>query len=442
MLVVIYVFAPYFSKEVAGGGVEGSATVADVITWSGVICACTAPFLGVLMDRGGRRKPLLGFFLAVISICAIALWWSTPTGGLGVGWTVALLVLAFCSYTYSEVMHNAMLPAAGRPEALPHISGAGLALGNLGAVIGLLVVAAATLQPQLFGFDVAAHDPERFTGPYAGVWMAVFVIPFFLFMPDGAVAGGTWRAAAGDLLGLRQNKGFNPAERVRRLRTYVRDLFSKSPDTMRFLIGRMIYADGLAAVLTLGGVYTATFLGWSGLETALYGVYGSVFAAFGGLMGGALDQRFGAKRAILIELSITMAVIVIQLSITPDALFFGLIPAGHTVLPGPVFNSLADVTYLGFIALIAMSLTACISSSRYMLVAVAPKGRVGEFFGFYAMAATLTVWMGPALYAFFARAFDDQRIGMASLLILFVVGLGVLMTVKHDGRARAEAPAG
>lgn len=438
MLVVIYVFAPYFSREVAGGGVEGSARVADVMTWAGVICACTAPLLGAMMDRGGARKPLMGVFLGIIAVCAILLWWSTPTGGLGVPLTMALMVLAFCAYTYSEVMHNAMLPAAGRPSALPHISGSGLALGNLGSVIGLLVVAAVTLNAEALGFSQAAHDPQRFTGPYTGIWLIVFIIPFFLYMPDGAVQGGTWRNAASNLFGLRRPGGFSVRERLGRIRAYVGDLFRSSPDTMKFLLGRMIYADGLTAVMALGGVYTATFLGWSALETALFGIYGSIFAALGGFLGGALDQRFGAKRAIIIELCVVMAVYIGMLSVTQDTVFFGLVPAGHDILGGEIFTKLSDWVYLGFMAVLAMALTACISSSRYMLVAVAPKARIGEFFGFYAMAATLTVWMGPLLYAVISRTFNDQRIGMASLMLLFGAGLAILLTVKHSGRAQSD----
>jgi MFS transporter, UMF1 family len=441
MLVVIYVFAPYFSKHVAGGGVEGAAKVADVITVSGIICALTAPFLGAMMDRGGKRKGILGVFIALIVLCAIGLWWSTPTGGIGVAGTAILLTTAFCAYTYSEVMHNAMLPAAGVPKALPHISGMGLGLGNLAAVIGLLVVAGLSIG-QVFGpADNPLHELERFTGPYTGIWMAIFVIPFFLFMPDGAIAGGTWRGAAAELLGLKKNNGFNPVERLGRLRSYFVDLFRTSPDTMKFLIGRMIYADGLTAVMTLAGVYTATFLGWSGLEVALYGIYGSVFAAIGAFCAGPLDRALGAKGAIIVEIVVTMIMIAALLSITPDSIFYGLVPGNHAVWGGPVFNTLSDVTYLVFVGVIAASITACISSSRYMLVAVAPKERVGEFFGFYAMAATLTVWMGPALYSFFSRQFNDQRIGMASLSILFVVGLAILLMVKHDGRPTGDTPA-
>jgi UMF1 family MFS transporter len=433
MLVVIYVFTPYFAENVAGGGVEGSALVAETIALAGIICALTAPLLGAMMDRGGRRKPVLFVLLGVIAVSAAALWWTTPEGGLGVPATMTLLVFTFCAYTYSEVMHNAMLPAAGRPDVLPNISGIGLALGNLGSVIGLMVVAVIVLVPAL-GFDPALHEPERFTGPYTAIWLAVFILPFFLFMPDGAVPGGTWKRASSDLLGLTKNGGFNPFERARRFGAYFMDLFRTSPDAMKFLISRMIYADGITAVMGLGGVYTATFLGWSGLETALFGIYGSLFAVLGGFLGGPLDHAFGAKRAIMVELTGIMIAMLLLLSITPDAIFYGLIPAQGEIWSGPVFTTLPDIAFLGCIAFLTTSITACIASSRYMLVSVAPKERVGEFFGFYAMVGSITVWIGPALYATFSRGFNDQRIGMASLMLLFIGGIIMLTTVKATGR--------
>ena len=55
------------------------------------------------------------------------------------------LVLGFVGYSYSEMMHNAMLRGSGRPEALSQISGAGIGLGQLSSALalgGLAVVAA------------------------------------------------------------------------------------------------------------------------------------------------------------------------------------------------------------------------------------------------------------------------------------------------------------
>jgi hypothetical protein len=56
-LIVIYVFAPYFAKELAGGGEHGLSLSGLTVTLAGIATALTAPFLGVIADKAGRRKP-------------------------------------------------------------------------------------------------------------------------------------------------------------------------------------------------------------------------------------------------------------------------------------------------------------------------------------------------------------------------------------------------
>jgi len=84
------------------------------------------------------------------------------------------------------------------------------------------------------------------------------------------------------------------------------------------------------------------------------------------------------------------------------------------------------------VSIVAIAATASISSSRAMLVQLAPAGRSGEFFGLYAIASTITVWMGPLLVEIFTNAFNSQRIGMASIVILFAIGVMVLTFVKVE----------
>lgn len=124
-----------------------------------------------------------------------------------------------------------------------------------------------------------------------------------------------------------------------------------------------------------------------------------------------------------------VAALLVQLSITQESLFFGAV-ANYQVWDGLVFQTLSDLTYLGLIAVVAVAATASISSSRAMLVTLAPPGRSGEFFGLYAIAGTITVWMGPLLVELFTTTFNDQRIGMGSISLLFLIGLVVLFTVK------------
>ena len=126
----------------------------------------------------------------------------------------------------------------------------------------------------------------------------------------------------------------------------------------------------------------------------------------------------------------------LQVSITQDALLFGLIPSGHQIWTGlgsGLFTTLSDVIYFLMIIPTAISIVACISSSRYMLVHISPPERIGEFFGFYAMAASVTVWIGPLVVSILTATFNDQRIGFSGVGLLFIAGLiGIAFFVKAD----------
>src|SRR5689334_19993316 len=177
MLIVTYVFPPYFQTFIIGDAVRGQAEVAAATGWAGIIAALTAPVLGSMMDRGGPRKPLMALFVAVLAIVGVALWWALPgakdaagvfhppTAGLGVMGTMAFLVASYVAYSYSEMMHNAMLRTSGRPESLSQISGAGIGLGQLAAALCLTgVVILAVAAPQL-GSDQGGYVLQRGTGP-------------------------------------------------------------------------------------------------------------------------------------------------------------------------------------------------------------------------------------------------------------------------------------
>ena len=203
---------------------------------------------------------------------------------------------------------------------------------------------------------------------------------------------------------------------------------------MTFLVARMFYADAMAALLALGAVYVALFLGWNFLEMLCYAIFASACAFCGGIFGGWLEGKVGVKRALALEILAMIVVGLVQLSITRDSLFLGLVE-NVVVWDGLVFRTLSDLVYLGLISVIAVAATASISSSRSMLVTLAPPGRSGEFFGLYAIAGTITVWMGPLLVEQFTLWSGDQRIGMTSIHLLFVIGLAALLTVRMPDRA-------
>ena len=449
ILIVIYIFAPYFARDIIGADLlasgelndldpeaaratanaQGQATIASVTKWAGLIAALTAPFLGAALDRGGKLKPILGIFLGSITICSALLWFAMPGGqGLPIWAIMSLLVIAYVSYTYSEVTHNAMLSVAGRPQSLSMISGLGLGLGNLAAtlifagLVFLLVLPGLVgwpfAEPQ-FGIDLASFEHMRIAGPICAVWLAGFSIPFFLRAKDPGQKGASWsKAVVGGARGV-----------VKTLREA-----TKYRELAKFLIARMFYADGMAALLALGAVYVALFLDWGFLEMLCYAIFASAWAFGGGLFGGWLDNRVGVKRALIIEIVGMVTTMTLQFSLTKESLFFGLIE-NQQVWDGLVFQTLSDLAYLCLISVVAVTATASISSSRAMLVALAPAGRSGEFFGLYAIAGTITVWMGPLLVEYVTLWSNDQRIGMASISVLFAIGLSVLVTVRMPGKS-------
>lgn len=454
MLIVTYVFPPYFAQYIVGDPVIGQATVAEATKWAGIIGALTAPVLGAMIDRGGRRKPMMLVFVAMLMISGLSLWWATssaepnpldpdypifhpPTGGLGLVGTMTFLVLGFVGYTYSEMMHNAMLRTAGRPDALSQISGAGIGLGQLSSAIALGGLAVVGLAIPALGKIDTGFLLQRSTGPIVAVWLLIFVIPFFIYVPDGAPRGGTWIGAARDIFS--KNGKFNPVAAVLGIVDYFKGLFREFPEAMKYLLAALIFKDGIIALLALGGVFSSGVLGWEFVENVLYGIWASIFGAIGGLwVAGVMDRAFGPRKAIMIQLGTLCVVMLIALGTTKESVLYGLVPSGGLVHGLGVFDSGSDIFYLAVIAVVAALAAANISTSRYMMIVLAPKDRVAEFYGLFALSSTATVWLGPMLTEWATRTFNDQRIGFSPVILLLAVGLALMFALKPETGARGK----
>ncbi|MEL6258971.1 MAG: MFS transporter, partial [Pseudomonadota bacterium] len=370
-MIVVFIFATYFAEQVAGGGEVGFARLSLVGTLAGVVAALTSPILGQIGDQAGRRKPAIAIFIAVLASCAALLWFAKPEGqgGLGLWPTMLVLIVGYCTYTYSETLHNAMLPSAARPSAVPLLSGMALASANFVSV-GMFVfflVFMALPQEAAFGLDKEAFEHNRIVGPFIAVWMIFFIIPFFLGMPDAVGQGVTWKKAARNFLVGTDAKAQSVPQRLQVFWRYLGGLFRDEPNAMRFLLARTIYADGMHALLILGAAYVVSYLGWSDVEMAIYGIVSLLFGAIGALVGGFLDRAFGCRRALMIEITAVVLIAGVQLSITSDSVLFGFVQSsgpvwsGLVLAPGaePAFATLSDLVYAatmipGAIAVVAV----------------------------------------------------------------------------------------
>ena len=304
VLVIIYVFMPYFANVVVGDPVRGQQAVATYGQWAGIIVALTAPFLGASIDKLGPRKPLLFGVTALMVPLIWSLWFTRADHrGLSVGAVIVIAGALNVLISYSEVLHNSMLVRAAGVRNAHAASALALVIGNAVSVAVLIFVLWAFVLPgvlplgfiphaPLFGLDPRSHEPARIVAPIAACILAVGAIPLFLFTPDAPPTGLPIARAL--------------AEGGQALMAMLRSLKGQRDATV-FLLSRMLYIDAMTAVLLFAGVYAGGVMHWGALPLLGYGILLSILAVLGGVAGGVLDQVVGPKRAVQIEIGATAA---------------------------------------------------------------------------------------------------------------------------------------
>ena len=425
LVITIYIYATYFSRDVVGDPVRGQALWAAIQGYAGLAVAVLAPFLGAIADAGGRRKPWIFAFSILLALATALLWFGEPMGlGLGLVGIGVAIALAHIAYDGSMVFHSAMLPSIVPPQRIGRWSGLGYALGNVAGIVLLLFVLVSFYLPAepLFGLDKTAHEHERIAGPLCALWFALFSIPFFLFTPD--------RASTGLPIGAAVRQGTASVIRTLKSLKHYRNVGT-------FLLSRMIYQDGLNVMLSFGGVYAVGVFGWGEIESALYGIVLSIFAAIGGLVGGRLADRIGTKRALQLSLTGVIIGALASLGYAPDRIFF-VVPytPGTVAADLPVFRTAPELLYIATVMFIAICLVATYANSRAMLARIAPPPRMTEFFGLYALSGEATAFLAPTTIAVVTAATGSQQWGMVTTSGFLALGLIGLSFVKEE---RTEA---
>jgi len=212
-------------------------------------------------------------------------------------------------------------------------------------------------------------------------------------------------------------------------------------DAAIFLTARMFYVDGMSAVLLFAGVYARGVMHWGALEMLFYGMVLTVLAVIGGFVGGALDHRLGPRRAVQIEIGMTLLAVIALLGMAPDRIlyFWPYNAQTHAVLwNGPMFRTLPEVMFIGIGFINAVFITAHYASSRTLLTRLTPPEQTGAFFGVYALSGTATVWLGSFLVNLGTHIFKTQQGGFASITLLLAIGFVGLMFVRGGDPARSD----
>jgi UMF1 family MFS transporter len=398
-LIITFVFAAYFTRAVADTPEQGTAEWGSALSLSALAIAILSPILGAVADQGGRRKPWL-LATSVVCILSSALLWYVMPGHAWIWVPLTLVAVGNVSFETGQVFYNAMLPEIAPPRYLGRLSGWAWGMGYAGGLACLTISLLCFVQPEhpLFGLDKAQAEDVRITGPLVALWFAVFALPLFLWTPDRPATGLSHRQAV--------TKGLTTLlHTLRDLRRY--------RNIAQFLIARMIYTDGLNTLFTFGGIYAAGTFNMTFDEILVFGILLNIAAGLGAAGFAWVDDWIGPKRTIIIAL-LGLTGFSIAILLIDDKVMFDVLGCAIGSLCGPAQ-----------------------AASRSLMARLAPAEIRTEMFGLYALSGKATAFIGPALVGWVTLWADSQRVGMATIVAFFLVGLWLLLAVRPPPRGGA-----
>jgi MFS transporter, UMF1 family len=398
-LVVTFVYATYFTQAIASDPITGTALWSRAVTITALIVAIGSPVLGALADRGGFRKLFVLVSVLVCAAATAALYNVMPGQVLA---ALVLVIIANVAFEFGTVFYNAFLPDVAPEGRVGTVSGLGWGLGYFGGLLALVVALVAFVQPEApwFGFSKVGGENVRATNLLVAAWFVVFSVPLFLWVtedrsrvsPRGSVIRATATQLKHTLVELRRHE-----------------------QTWRFLLARLVYNDALVTIFAFGGIYAAETFGFTLEEVLIFGIALNVAAGLGAFLMGFLDDKIGGKRTIVISLLGLIAATALAI-VAPTKTWFWVAGLLIGIFVGP--NQ---------------------ASSRSLMARFVPHELENEFFGFFAFSGKLTAFIGPLLLGVLTQISGSQRAGVAVVVALFVIGLGLLLLVDERAGSSARA---
>ena len=377
-----FVFAVYFSTTVLPQ--NGTFAWSQMTAASAFIIALIAPFLGTLADQNASRKSLLLIVTSITALSVATLWLVKPEPQFA---PIALILSAITIITaeIAFVFYNGLIVNTSTPQNIGRVSGFSWGLGYIGAIVCLFLALAFILpeKPPL-GLDKADAEHVRITMPLAAIWLVLFSIPFFIFVPEGKKSQRRFKDA--------MLEGWH--------------VVRNTPGVLRFLIARVFYADALVTLFALGGIFAAKVFGLEQNDVLLFAILLNITAGIGAIIGGFLDDRFGALPTIRLSL-IAMIVLGSIIMLTDSITLFWIIGGMLGLCVGPIQ-----------------------ASSRSHLARIVPKGTQSRAFSFMILTGKATAFIGPLIYGWIVLLSGQERLGMIVVILLMFIGYVMLIGLE------------
>jgi MFS transporter, UMF1 family len=388
---------PIFYSSVASKGIESSLATSYwgyANSIAVLIVAIMAPILGAISDFSAAKKKFLRFFAFMGMIASILL---AFTGEGDYLFVAILFIIGSIGFSGGNIFYDAFLPEVAEDEDMDRVSSKGFALGYVGGGILLLINVIMILKYEWFGLsDVVMAMKVSFA--MVGVWWFIFSIPLLKHIHD-------------------EKK--NP---VKRDKSYISIGFSRVSSTFKeitqfkhlliFLFAFWLYNDGISTIIRMATIYGKEIgIGENDLIIALLitqfvGIPCTFF--FGWLAG-----KIKPKKALMITLFV----------------YLGIVILGYFMNSALHFYLLA--TCVGLVQGGAQAL------SRSIFGRMVPENKKGEFYGFYGISSKFSAVFGPFVFGFVGQITGNNRFGILSLILFFIIGIIILSFVNVEKGAEA-----
>ncbi len=416
--------------DVAGRVPRGNEKFSLAFGLSMAVVVVAAPFLGNLADRKGKRRLLVPFVLAGVACTALV---AAPGP---VAQVLVLFALANVAFQCAYVFYNAMLPDVSDASNAGRVSGFGVAAGYVGSLLGMFLVL-----PFVSG-SIRAQMPDAIRAicdaisvapvssnvgdawvrrnaylPTALLWLAAAVpLLFFARLPRAASSREAARAPERASVPSSPSKRSSSSPFSEVLRT-IRSL-PKTPALLWFLVSNFLYVDVIHTIQIQMATYSKFAVGLSDGQVQVLLLVATAVAVFGGLLYGWLCQRVTIRTATLVALFNWVLVFALALLVRDPGAF----------------------TAVGVLA--GVGLGGIKVTGRLGLVALVPKERMTEFFGFFTLAGEAASVLGPFVWAGTLALFPDRspagyRAGVGVLFAVLALAIGTFLKVKFPRDAQA-----
>ena len=384
-------FFPVFFKQYWSAGTEPTVSTFRLGIGNGAASfaiALLAPLLGAIADRGGARVRMLAFFTLLGAVMTAALYWVAKGD-----WSTAVLVYALASVGFAGgcTFCDSLMTDVSEPHEFDLVSAYGFSLGYLGGGLLFALNLVMVLKPALFGLDGAAAA-VRVSFLSVGIWWAVFTLPLLFWVkehnpPRPLAVGSALRQGWSE---LRSTVG------------HVRQYRALS----LFLAAYWLYIDGVNTVIKMAVDYGLA-LGFeaNSLLTALLITQFVGFPA--ALAFGWIGNRFGTRRGILLAIAVYLVITIWACWLDNVKEFYAM-----AICIGLVQGGVQSL-------------------SRSFFGRLVPPGKAGEFFGFFNLMGKFAAVVGPVLTGVVALLTGSSRLAIASLVLLFALGGGLLLRVPE-----------